>query len=131
MKTVQLISVAILAIIGIFLSSCNDDYLKVEDKDSYIITDTLELYPQIRNETIQLNIAEAQNSSYTVVVYPKWLDLAPMHGKLENGQLVFTLSTTHEADYNSGIYLGNIVIDIGDFGYLQFVTRYTGQNMTK
>jgi hypothetical protein len=131
MKTVHLISAAILAASGLFIISCNDDYLKTEDKKSYIMTDTLDLYPQITDQDITLNISEAHNSPYTVMIYPKWLDLSPMHGKFTDGKLVFTLSTTKEADYNSGIFLGNIVIDIADFGYLQFVTRYNGLNAVK
>jgi hypothetical protein len=104
--------------------ACSDDFLITEDKENYIMTDTLDLVGHVADYTIQINIPQAKNSAYTVMVYPKWIELEYFEGCFEDGYAYITLSTANEDLFPSQEYIGNLVLDIGDFGYLQLVSRY-------
>lgn len=108
----------------VVLGACSDDFLKTEDKESYILTDTLELVGHITDYTIQLGIPEAKNSAYTIMIYPKWIQPEYMEGRFEDGYAYITLSTANEDIFSTQEYVGNMVFDIENFGYLQLVSKF-------
>jgi hypothetical protein len=129
MKAIRFTFLMLLVITGMTIIACNDDFLKTEDKKSYIMTDTLELSGYMADASFSLNIPEAKNSAYQIMIYPKWFSPQSFRGNFENGMLYVTFSTAHESDYASQVYIGSLVLDIDGFGYLEFVTRYWGANV--
>jgi len=114
-------------LIAFLWAGCSNDFLETEEKNSYWLSDTLELAGQVRDVYLPLNIPEAENSPFTVMVYPKWIDLDPMKGNFSNGLLNLNFSTTNEQDYSAGNFSGSLIIDIRDFGYLGITIKFLNQ----
>lgn len=123
MKPTALISALLIAMV-MGLASCSDDFLNVEDKDTWYSTDTLELSGHLSDVTVRLTIKEAKNKSYTVMIYPKWINLEAKSGNFIHGETTITLGTTNEDLFPLGPYIGMLVFEVDKLGYVQVMTRY-------
>lgn len=115
---------ALLTTLALGLNACSDDFLYTENRDSWYMTDTVELAGHVTDYTIKLSIKEAKNRSYTVLIYPKWIKLESKTGSFISGDTYITLKTTNEDLFTSGPYIGRLVFDVEKMGYVQLITRY-------
>jgi hypothetical protein len=106
--------------------SCSDDFLLQNDKNLYLLSDTLFLHNNQKNVETSLQIPDLSNSEYTIFMQPKWLSFDSMHGRITGGKLSFTCSIVNE--YVASGYqtqYGIIIIDVETIGLISFIVSCT------
>lgn len=105
--------------------SCNDDFLKTGNTDSFNLEDTLRITNKTQGEQITLQINGLQNQDYQVVIMPMWMKIEEMEGRFSNGQTTLTVSVSENELYtNWGFYNGRLALQISSIGQISIPVVY-------
>lgn len=101
------------------LFSCTKDFLETEQKDSYMLLDTILMSDHVTSYAFEFSIPEAGNGAYSILIFPKWMHFGFMEGRFDHGLLTLNFNLSQEEElYQPGIYSGELVLNIEGFGIL-------------
>lgn len=106
----------VILITGILLSSCSNDFLDGNNKDMFILEDTLFINSQQDQGSISLDLGGIPESDYTIIMFPKFLSLSDMHGRTSSQ---VTIPFTIVKDFIPQVwqtYYNSIVLDVENTG---------------
>jgi len=100
------------------LSGCSDSFLQEQPEIKY---DFGTIYVPYKNEvqTLNLELPIAQQASYQVRQYPKWMNFPEMNGTFSNGLTMLPFSIISGELPNFGSNSGDLIIDIEGVGLAQ------------
>lgn len=106
--------------------SCNDDFLDRNDTKQYALSDTLFLTSYDHLVGLTFELPERIESDFTVFMHPRWLTFPSQHGSVNDGTVELAFSI-NEPEVPSGYasYIGNVILDINDYGLVSFTVVYT------
>ena len=121
----------ILCISGLLLllisgTSCSDDFLSKNNRNTYTLSDTLYLNNTQDNVETSVHFPSLITSNYTIFMQPVWLSFNSMHGEVNGGTV--PLSFRIEKEKITGGYqthFGTIILDVENAGLFSFMVAYS------
>ncbi|NLY23841.1 MAG: hypothetical protein GX042_02350 [Bacteroidales bacterium] len=106
-----------------FALSCDDSFLKENNKthEEFDLQATLYVIPSAAFTEVSITLADLKNKDFKVIQYPRIVHFESLKGHIdESGRMAFRIKVDQfESDVRiEPIHLGDIVLDIGNFGYL-------------
>ncbi len=116
-------------VLGVLLYSCNFNY--PEENQEALYSTELDFHYETGTSggTIDLTFGDIASAPYRVIVYPKWVNVKKLDGKLDNGYCSIPFVFEDADSYASGGRAeGYIFIRVGENGIFRVLVSYGASN---
>lgn len=105
------------------ISACDNSFLE-NTAQVYTSQQPIVLVNSSTPEVITINFEEAQNGSYKIITYPKWLKINQYAGSFQNGSAKFHVEIEPSAIYSDEEYEATLILKINTIGLVQIPIKY-------
>ncbi len=112
-------------IIGLFMPSCNSDFLETAPLNTIQSQDTIFINNKSGTVNYEMKVPGAGNASWRILQYPTAFNFQPFEGKLNNNYSMLTITPNPGGDqYGYGYYQLPLVIDVEGVGLVEYPIIY-------
>jgi len=112
-------------IIGLLMSSCNNDFLETAPLNTLKSQDTIFITNKSGMVNFEMKVPGAGNASWRILQYPTAFNFEPFEGKMGNNSSVISIIPSPVGDqYGYGYFQFPLVIDVEGVGLVEYPIIY-------
>lgn len=112
-------------IIGLLMSSCNNDFLETAPLNTLKSQDTIFITNKSGMVNFEMKVPGAGNASWRILQYPTAFNFEPFEGKMGNNSSVISIIPSPDGDqYGYGYFQFPLVIDVEGVGLVEYPIVY-------
>jgi hypothetical protein len=119
------LNILVFLILSVVMYQCDDSFLEGQGTNMHHLQDTLFVMNDEVIEDLELNFPMAGNGTYTIVIFPGWMEFEALEGKFSDGKTFLSYTAKNiPATQQFGIYSGFIEMKIAGYGILILPVTY-------